>query len=262
MDRDVAAASMASAPAAVLWDVDGTLAETELDGHRVAYNRAFRDCGLPWHWDRACYLRLLATSGGRERLARHAREVSWSEALPLDELMRCKQGHYRDLMASGRLRLRPGIRPLMQELVAAGIPQAIVTTSGRSAVTALLHSLLADLAPHLAVRICGEDVTRKKPDPQAYDLAVQSLQVPAARCCAVEDSPAGLAAAVAAGVPCVLVRSSLSAAIPAAELAARGARAVLPGLEAEAPGRSLPVEHGPPCASGRVTLSYLRLAVE
>jgi phosphoglycolate phosphatase-like HAD superfamily hydrolase len=97
-------------PAALLWDVDGTLAETELQGHRLAFNRAFVDAGLPWHWDPATYLRLLAISGGHERLRHYARSVEGQEPDPerIRSLQAAKQGHYRSLVQAGELGLRPG----------------------------------------------------------------------------------------------------------------------------------------------------------
>ena len=174
---------MALRPVALLWDVDGTLAETEDQGHRPAFNQAFRDAGLPWQWDSDLYHRLLAVSGGRERMARFLkdREGRTPDAALLDELVERKQSHYLRLVRQGCCALRPGVSRLLQEAAAAGLPQAIVTTSSRRAVKALAEGVLGqELGPVFAFWICGEDVAVKKPDPSAYTLAVERLGLPAA----------------------------------------------------------------------------------
>jgi HAD superfamily hydrolase (TIGR01509 family) len=175
---------------ALLWDVDGTLAETERDGHRIAFNRAFAEHGLAWVWDPSTYLDLLAVSGGRERLRWFLcqRQRQDPPETLLEALQQSKQRHYRQLVEQGELVLRPGVRRLITAAAAAGLVQAIVTTSGRSAVEALLASQLPDLEGMLAVRVCGEDVAAKKPDPEAYRLALRRLGLPAAQAVAIEDS--------------------------------------------------------------------------
>ncbi|MFM7312363.1 MAG: HAD family hydrolase, partial [Cyanobium sp.] len=161
---------MAALPAALLWDVDGTLAETELEGHRRAFNRAFADAGDPWHWDRSRYLELLRISGGRERLTAFLQQVEQVVPSPgrVEALQQAKQHHYRALVAAGELELRPGVARLMATAAQAGLVQGIVTTSGRAAVAALLERLLPERLGALQLRICGEDVQRKKPHPEAY----------------------------------------------------------------------------------------------
>ena len=243
-------------PAALLWDVDGTLAETELQGHRRAFNRAFAEAGLPWRWDPAAYLELLAISGGRERL-RHfltAARGQPPDGAEVEALQASKTRHYTALVAAGELALRPGVRRLMGEAAAAGVPQAIVTTSGRAAVQALLERQLPQHPQWLALWICGEDVGRKKPHPEAYQLALQRLGCAPASALAIEDSANGVGAASAAGLAVLVTRSASSAAEPAEAFAA--AAAELDGLgDAEAPMR---VRRGPACPGGRVTLSYLQ----
>ncbi|MCP9887381.1 HAD-IA family hydrolase [Cyanobium sp. ATX 6A2] len=238
---------------ALLWDVDGTLAETERDGHRLAFNRAFAEQGVPLHWDAQSYGTWLAIAGGRERIRAALRDLQGREPDPawVESLQACKQGHYAALMAAGGLGLRPGVAALIGAAAAAGLRQAIVTTSGRAAVQALAERLLGDLAGAFELWVCGDDVSRKKPDPEAYVLALQRLVLAPADALAIEDSPAGLAAAAAAGVPCVLTLSHYGRAEPLARFAA--ARAVLTGLGAD--GRVL---RGPACPQGRFTLSYLQ----
>lgn len=240
---------------AILWDVDGTLAETELEGHRVAFNRAFAEQGMPWHWDPPAYLELLAISGGRERLrAFLGRQGQDPGEEQLEALQRSKQRHYRALVEQGQVRLRPGVRRLIAEAAAAGVRQAIVTTSGRTAVSALLESQLADLAAALPLWICGEDVRCKKPDPAAHALALERLGLEPGQAVAIEDSGNGLSAARAAGLRCLVTLSAPAAAEPAAAFAV--AAAVVDGLgEEEAPSTVL---QGPACPAGLITLSYLQ----
>jgi HAD superfamily hydrolase (TIGR01509 family) len=199
---------------AVLWDVDGTLAETERDGHRIAFNQAFRAADVPWAWDEQRYGALLEVSGGRERLLLDMRSQGQApgdlverERLA-ERLHRLKNERYAEIVARGELRLRDGVRELIEECVRAGVRLGIVTTTSRCNVDALLGR---QLGPHwcslFSTVICAEQAPQKKPDPQAYLLALQALRVPAESVVAIEDAPAGVAAAQAAGVPVIVTRS-------------------------------------------------------
>jgi HAD superfamily hydrolase (TIGR01509 family) len=198
----------------VLFDVDGTLAETERDGHRVAFNRAFADAGLPWHWDEKLYGQLLTVTGGRERIAHYARQYApdWLAAPDAEariaHLHKSKNAAYEALVRSSAVTLRPGVAELFDSIEAAGVLLGIVTTTSRGNIDALLTSTLgAQSLGRFAVIVAGEDVARKKPDPEAYLLALQKLALPPEACVAVEDSPNGLRAALAAAIPTVIVRS-------------------------------------------------------
>lgn len=239
---------------ALLWDVDGTLAETERDGHRRAFNRAFAAAGLPLQWTAETYGPWLAVSGGAERIraALHQLEGAPPQAERVAALQAAKQRHYAELMAAGELRLRPGVAELIDEVAAAGLTQAIVTTSGRPAVQALARHLLGDRAEAFAFWVCGDDVGRKKPDPEAYLQAWRRLDCAACEVICLEDSPPGLAATVAAGLPCLVTLSHYGRQEDPACFVP--ARAVVSGL-----GTGCQVLRGPACQAGRITLSYLDL---
>ena len=242
---------------ALLWDVDGTLAETERDGHRLAFNRAFADLGVPLNWDAARYGELLAISGGRERITASLAELLGEPPPPelVAELQARKQDHYGALVAAGELRLRSGVAELIAAAGAAGLSQVIVTTSGRAAVAALAEHLLGGLCQHFAFWVCGEDVSRKKPDPEAYLLALQQLGCPASTALALEDSGNGLAAASSAGLACLLTLSHYGSAEPPQRFGR--ARAVVDQL-----GAGAAVLRGPACQGRQITLSYVQALLE
>lgn len=241
---------------ALLWDVDGVLAETERDGHRLAFNQAFEAHGLPWRWSVAHYGTLLTVTGGRERLLHDlllrsdapARQAE-REALAL-QVHQTKNRLYADLVRAQGIPLRDGVLALMADCRAQGVRMAITTTTSRANVEVLLR-------PHLgpawqdwfAALVCGEDVARKKPDPAVYLLALQRLGMAPRAALAIEDSPAGVAAARAAGVPVVVTRSAYfgSATLD-------GAMAMGPGLGQRQGWQPAACSHRPP---GRVTLDDL-----
>jgi len=254
---------MAPDLSALLWDVDGTLAETEFEGHRVAFNRSFEAAGLPWRWDRPTYGGLLAVGGGHERITAFLRQVEGRtpERGRVEELQRRKQAFYAELVQQGRLALRPGVARLVADAAAAGLRQGIVTTSGRSAVQALLEGAPPALGRAFDFWICGDDVARQKPDPEAYRLALGQLGGVAGEAVGeavdgvlvLEDSPAGLAAATGAGLPCLVCLSAATREEPASRFS--DARAVVESLEE--PGATVVVRRGPACPEGQVTLSWL-----
>lgn len=199
---------------AVLFDVDGTLAETEHDGHRVAFNQAFAEAGLDWHWDEALYGELLAVTGGRERIAHYAqrRHPDWLAAADaparIADLHQHKNAHYAAIVERGSIPLRPGVAQLFDAIERRGWQLGLVTTTSRANLQVLLTSTLGAAAlDRFAVIVCGEDVARKKPDSEAYVLALARLGLAPDACIAVEDSRNGLLAARAAGLHTAIVRS-------------------------------------------------------
>jgi HAD superfamily hydrolase (TIGR01509 family) len=201
---------------ALLFDVDGTLADTERLGHRKAYNRAFRKLGLAFRWGPKLYRRLLKQPGGKERLqhylrryqpelGEHADAVGESEDAWVEHVHHLKSRYFRRLVRGGALPLRPGVARLMREADAAGLQIAVVTNASRASLQPLLrYSLGKDLAGRIDVVVCGEDGVAKKPAPDLYHLALQRLQLPAPACIAVEDSAMGLKAATTAGIPTII----------------------------------------------------------
>jgi HAD superfamily hydrolase (TIGR01509 family) len=199
---------------ALLWDVDGTLAETERDGHLVAFNLAFQACGLPWRWGVERYGHLLSVTGGRERLLYDMADRAEAPKAQTDRQALAQQLHqhkndiYADLVRSHRIALRPGVAALLAQCRTRGMRMAIATTTSRANVDALLHAHIgADWPAWFGAVVCGEDVAKKKPDPEVYQLAIHLLELNAADTLALEDSPAGVAAARATSVPVVVTRS-------------------------------------------------------
>ncbi len=196
---------------AVIFDVDGTLAETEGSGHRVAYSRAFEKLGYPIVWDPKTYGALLAVSGGRERIQSYVATrkdlVPFSDA-ELDRIHEAKAQFYDDLIRAGEVKLRPGVLRLLGEIKESGLALALASTSSYEAVDSLLTAALGtNWKDSFAVLGLAEQAARKKPDPMVYEWVVAQLNVSPYECISIEDSDAGLAAAIGAGVPCLVTPS-------------------------------------------------------
>ena len=196
---------------ALVFDVDGTLADTERDGHRVAFNAAFAAAGLDWQWSPERYGELLAITGGKERIRyfidRHQPRFDPPEDLAafIVDLHQAKTREYTGMLARSLLPLRPGVLRLLQEARTAGLRLAIATTTTPANVTALLaHTLPEHALDWFEVIGAGDVVAAKKPAPDIYSWVLERLALPAAACLALEDSENGLRAALAAGLPTVI----------------------------------------------------------
>lgn len=192
---------------AVVLDVDGTLVDSERDGHRVAFNLAFEDLGLPYRWDPEVYGELLLVTGGKRRLATYLAREGVDEPERDDlagRLHRRKTELFQELIEDGKVQPRPGVPELLDELAAEGVRVSVATTGTRAWVAPLLDQLFG--LDRFEVVITREEAPDLKPDPSAYFLALEAMNVPPGPdVVALEDSHNGLVAAKAAKLACVVV---------------------------------------------------------
>ena len=200
---------------ALIFDVDGTLADTERDGHRVAFNLAFAEHGLDWNWDEPLYGELLTVTGGKERIRyfaeRYAPDFVTRPNFPalVAALHATKTEHYVRLVDSGQLPLRPGVARLINEARASGLRLAIATTTTPENVAALLRAAIAPDAMYwFEVIGAGDVVPAKKPAPDIYDWVLERLDLAPDEGLALEDSENGLAASLGAGIPTVITENA------------------------------------------------------
>jgi HAD superfamily hydrolase (TIGR01509 family) len=198
----------------LIFDVDGTLAETE-EAHRLSFNAAFAEAGLDWSWTPDLYRDLLKVTGGKERIRSYMERLKTPPSVDADAMIRSlharKTELYADLVTSGETPFRPGIAELLDEARRRGVALAIATTTSRPNVAALLQAQLGPEAKGwFATMICGDEVAEKKPAPDVYLAALRALCVPADRAVAVEDSANGVRSARAAGLAVIAAPSVYS----------------------------------------------------
>ena len=202
---------------ALIFDCDGVLADTEQFGHLPAFNRMWKEMGVPWEWSVEEYGRKLKIGGGKERMASLLQEPAFLAAFPAcpaDEQARKemiatwhkrKSAIYKEIVLSGKIPPRSGVRRLSEEALAAGWTLAVASTSAKESVDAVLHHAMGeDTAMRFSLVLAGDVVKAKKPAPDIYLLSARELGVSPADCIVVEDSNNGLLAAAAAGMKCVV----------------------------------------------------------
>ena len=208
---------------ALLFDLDGTLADTEAHGHRPAYNHAFASLGLRFRWDAALYRHLLKQPSGKARLlhyltryqpelGEHAEAVGEHPEAWVEHVHALKSRYFRRRLRQGRVPLRPGVARLIQESARAGVRLAVVTNASAATVKPFLqYGLKKELADQLSIVVVGDGSTRQKPAPDLYQQALHKLKLAPYECVAIEDSNMGLSAARAAGIPAVVTVNALTA---------------------------------------------------
>ena len=190
---------------ALIFDQDGVIIDTERDGHRIAFNQTFKEFGYDFQWDVEKYHELLQVAGGKERMRHYLHTEGFGvEVRPEEEDELIKRMHKRktaifiELIESGKLPLRPGVKRLMQEVMDAGLTLGVCTTSNERAARAVAYNILKDIKFDFV--LAGDVVSKKKPDPEIYNLALEKTGLEPMECVVIEDSRNGLVAAKAAGM--------------------------------------------------------------
>jgi HAD superfamily hydrolase (TIGR01509 family) len=190
---------------AVLFDQDGVIIDTERDGHRVSFNMTFKELGFTDEWSVDYYHELLQVAGGKERMKHHSLTRGFHPPVPpeeIDELVKTmhkrKTALFVELIESGQLPLRPGIHRFMKEAMEAGLIIGVCTTSNEQAAKAITGKILSDIK--FDIVLAGDVVSKKKPDPEIYNLALSKIGLKPDECVVVEDSKNGVLAAKAANM--------------------------------------------------------------
>ncbi|MGH0053067.1 MAG: HAD-IA family hydrolase [Sphaerochaetaceae bacterium] len=199
---------------ALIFDCDGVLAETERDGHRIAYNLAMQEMGIGCSWDSATYAKLVRISGGKERLnhyfASDRKRFPISEYGPdtIQAIYQRKTMIFKAMIQKGTLTARPGVFRLLNEAHLHNIPLFVCSTSHRESVQTLIrHTFSPNVLAWFTDLFCGDVVSRKKPASDVYDMVKDTYHLDPGHCCVIEDSRNGLLAAKGAGMHCIVTPS-------------------------------------------------------
>jgi HAD superfamily hydrolase (TIGR01509 family) len=206
---------------ALIFDCDGVLGDTEQFGHLIAFNQMWQELGVPWQWSVEEYGRKLKIGGGKERMASLFDEPAFRDAwpaAPADEAGRKyvvaawhqrKTEIYKEIIRSGRIPTRSGVKRLSEEALTQGWLLAVASTSAPEAVNAVLRYSMGEVtAGHFSAVLAGDVVKAKKPAPDIYLAAARQLGVPAEACVVIEDSNNGVESAYCAGMKCVVTVSA------------------------------------------------------
>lgn len=199
---------------ALIFDCDGVLVDTERDGHRVAFNQAFAKKGYSFQWDVELYGELLKIAGGKERMRFFFDKNGWPSDISdreafIKEMHKLKTDLFMNIIDSGQLSLRAGVKRLVDEAIADNLTLAVCSTSNERAVNLVVERLLGpERKEKFSVILAGDVVSKKKPDPEIYNLAKKHLGLAPEECVVIEDSRNGLIAAKEAGMKCVVTISS------------------------------------------------------
>ena len=193
----------------VYWDLDGTIANTELEAHLPAFNNAFNDLGIDWNWDIIEYIQLLRINGGKNRIAHYSKlnNYSLSDDLII-KIHEKKQIHYLEIIKKNSVNLKTGVFRLINELHKKKIRQFIVTSSSKKQVDLLVEYLFNGFNPFEFI-ISSDDVEFKKPNPFPYLKAVKLSGIKKNNSIVFEDSNAGLKSSLAAKLPTIFVPSNI-----------------------------------------------------
>jgi HAD superfamily hydrolase (TIGR01509 family) len=194
---------------AIFFDQDGVIIDTERDGHRVSFNMTFKEFGFADEWSVDYYHELLQIGGGKERMKHHWQTKGFSKPVPpedVDELIKAmhkrKTALFVQLIEDGKLPLRPGIHRFMKEAMDTGLKIGVCTTSNEQTAKAITENFLSDIK--FDVILAGDMVSRKKPDPEIYNRALDLTGLKPEEAIVIEDSKIGVMAAKSAGTHVVV----------------------------------------------------------
>ena len=193
----------------VYWDFDGTIANTELEGHLPAFNLAFKDFKLGWEWNTSYYIDLLKINGGKNRISYYSKikNLFISDELA-KKIHERKQYHYLEIIKKNKLSLKPGVHRIITELKNKNVRQFIVTSSSKEQVYLLVKYLFRQSSPFEFI-ISGDDVRVHKPDPLPYLKAIKLSGINCSNSLVFEDSNAGLKSSLAAKLPTIYIPSNI-----------------------------------------------------
>ena len=239
---------------ALIFDVDGTLATTESDGHLRAFNEAFKLLDLDWHWDGATYSELLHIAGGKERIAHfiknHQPSVNnFGGEIDIAKIHQLKTDIFVGYVAQGCVSIRTGVSRLVNEAVECGLRLAIATTTSLQNVEAILAG--GGMLSKFELIAAGDMVENKKPAGDIYQFVLDGLGLSADECIVFEDSAVGFSSSSSVGLKTVVTLSEYTK-----STVFEGALVVVDHLGEE--GNPFEIISGNPSSHSFVNVEYLK----